>query len=438
MGRHFHETAGNPFEGTEQIWREHRGRNSDLKEHIDLLKLYKKIFDILPTGNIQKLMDICYEVLGVPILTADIMYNLYGIAPKKKYGDYYWDYLLEHRCYTDEMIVQLYQEGIMQTADLNDTPYIIDFGEAGEGHPKLLGLIKVNHVTEGYVVMQCRKEEITPELEEAMKITANACGLLLKDMVKNHGYEETHKKIFTDALFNHRIRSQQQMELWFKKTGICLNAVFCILAIRMVHTHEKNILAFLRKSVQQFYVRQLSVIQNDTLYILLYGIPRKTDKLPDDRQLQAILSKFNACCGVSNMFDNLLEINNYQTQAHDALILGKSADPENRIHLYKNYYLPAIFSLHVSQMPVCNYVSPVITQIQQYDRAYSTDFSDTLKEYINNLCNATAAADALHIHRNSLMYRINKIEEITNVSLKDYKTFLHLIVSFYILGTEKK
>lgn len=409
-----------------------------MKEHIDLLKLYKKIFDILPTGNIQKLMDICYEVLGVPILTADIMYNLYGIAPKKKYGDYYWDYLLEHRCYTDEMIVQLYQEGIMQTADLNDTPYIIDFGEAGEGHPKLLGLIKVNHVTEGYVVMQCRKEEITPELEEAMKITANACGLLLKDMVKNHGYEETHKKIFTDALFNHRIRSQQQMELWFKKTGICLNAVFCILAIRMVHTHEKNILAFLRKSVQQFYVRQLSVIQNDTLYILLYGIPRKADKLPDDRQLQAILSKFNACCGVSNMFDNLLEINNYQTQAHDALILGKSADPENRIHLYKNYYLPAIFSLHVSQMPVCNYVSPVITQIQQYDRAYSTDFSDTLKEYINNLCNATAAADALHIHRNSLMYRINKIEEITNVSLKDYKTFLHLIVSFYILGTEKK
>ena len=89
-------------------------------------------------------------------------------------------------------------------------------------------------------------------------------------------------------------------------------------------------------------------------------------------------------------------------------------------------------------MPVCNYVSPVITQIQQYDLAYSTDFSDTLKEYVNNLCNASAAADALHIHRNSLMYRINKIEEITDVSLKDYQTFLHLIVSFYMLEIEQK
>lgn len=408
-----------------------------MKEHIDLLELYKKIFDILPAGNIQKLMEICYEVLGVPILTADIMYNLYGIAPKKKCGDYYWDYLLEHRCYTDEMIVQLYQEGIMQTADMNDTPYIVDFGEAGEGHPKLLGLIKVNHVTEGYVVMQCQKEEITSELVEAMKITANACGLILKDLVNNHGSEVTHKKIFADALFNNRIRSQQQLGLWYEKTGICLSANFCILAIRMDHVHEKNILAFLRKSIQQFYVRQLSVIQNNTLYILLYNLHKKADRLPDDWQLQAILTKFNACCGVSNIFDNLLEISNYQTQAHDALVLGKAADPENRIQPYKNYYLPAIFSLHVSQMPVSNYVSPVITQIQQYDLAYSTDFSDTLKEYINNLCNAAAAANALHIHRNSLMYRINKIEEITNVSLKDYQTFLHLIVSFYMLDLKK-
>ena len=47
------------------------------------------------------------------------------------------------------------------------------------------------------------------------------------------------------------------------------------------------------------------------------------------------------------------------------------------------------------------------------------------------------AANALHLHRNSLLYRINKIEEITNSSLKEYKTFLHLIVSFYMLNAEE-
>lgn len=408
-----------------------------MKEHIDLLDLYKKVFDILPTGNIQKLMEICYELLDVPILTTDIMYNLYGIAPKKKCGDYYWDYLLEHRCYTDEMIIKLYQEGFMQTADRNDNPYIVDFGEIGKSHPKFLGLVKVNHVTEGYVVMQCPESGLTFEIIEAMKVITNACGLLLKDMVKDHGLEVTHRKVFADVLFSRRIQSKQQLELWYQKAGIRMGADFCILAIRAENGHEKNMLIFLRKLIQQFYIQQLAVIQNDILYILLYDLDKKTDRLPDAQKLQELLSKFNSYCGVSNMFDNLLEISNYQIQAHNALLLGAAANPEARIQLYRDHYLPAIFSTYVSQTPACNYVSPVITRIQQYDLEYSTDFEDTLREYINNLCNTTAAAEALHIHRNSIAYRISKIEEIVNVSLKDYKTFLHLIVSFYMLDLKK-
>ena len=56
---------------------------------IDFLLLYENIFKILPSGNIQKLMEVCYEIVGVPILTVDIMYNLFGIAPQQKTGDYY-------------------------------------------------------------------------------------------------------------------------------------------------------------------------------------------------------------------------------------------------------------------------------------------------------------------------------------------------------------
>ncbi len=40
---------------------------------IDFLLLYENIFKILPSGNIQKLMEVCYEIVGVPILTVDII-----------------------------------------------------------------------------------------------------------------------------------------------------------------------------------------------------------------------------------------------------------------------------------------------------------------------------------------------------------------------------
>ncbi|MFR8546948.1 MAG: hypothetical protein ACLVE3_16470 [[Clostridium] scindens] len=31
------------------------------------------------------------------------------------------------------------------------------------------------------------------------------------------------------------------------------------------------------------------------------------------------------------------------------------------------------------------------------------------------------------------MYRINKIEELTNSSLEDYETMMHLMISFYMM-----
>ena len=55
-----------------------------MENSIDFLHLYEKIYMALPSGNIQNLMEICYEIVGVPILTVDVTYNLFGIAPQEK------------------------------------------------------------------------------------------------------------------------------------------------------------------------------------------------------------------------------------------------------------------------------------------------------------------------------------------------------------------
>ncbi|WP_415928740.1 helix-turn-helix domain-containing protein, partial [[Ruminococcus] lactaris] len=49
-----------------------------------------------------------------------------------------------------------------------------------------------------------------------------------------------------------------------------------------------------------------------------------------------------------------------------------------------------------------------------------------------NLCSTSDSAAQLHIHRNSFLYRINKIEEITGVDLREYHMFIHLAINIYI------
>lgn len=403
-----------------------------MEDRIDFLELYERMFRLLPSGNIQKLMELANDITGVPILAVDIMYNLLGIAPQAKTGDYYWDYLLEHKGYETDMVVGLYNEGIMQSVNEMEAPYVIDWGEVNRLYPKIQGIIKVNGIVEGYVTMQCTREQITPDRMKAMELIMHTCGLFFKSDSES-SMDYTYQKLFIGELMNNRIKTRRQLKLWSNDMGYLPNPPYRIAAISTESTQEKNVLSYIRKSVLQFFPYQLAMIQHNILYILQYELGLKQDAEASERQFNHILSKFNAHCGLSNLFYDLLDTANFQIQAEDALKLGRRPGQKYRIYYYQDYYLPAILTPRIEQMPKSNYLSPVITIIIDYDARHSTDFLDTLKAYILHLGNTKKTAELLHIHRNTLLYRINKIEELTNSSLEDYETMMHLMISFYMM-----
>lgn len=404
-----------------------------MEKTIDFLSLYEEIFKILPSGNIQKLMDVCYRIVGVPILTVDIMYNLFGIAPQEKTGDYYWDYLLENRGYETDIAIHMYEQGIMQSVNQQRAPYVINWGDVNHMFPKIQGIIKVNDIIEGYVTMQCTESQITPDRMKAMEIIQDALTLFFKDNDTESSMHYTYQKVFIGELLSSRIQTKKQLELWFKNVGFRPEPPYRIVAVGTEDMQEKNVLSYIRKTIQQFFPYQLALIQHNVLYILQYNMNLNKNADVSEKQFNQILTRFNAHCGTSNYFDNLLETANYQTQAEDALSLGQNCNRKYHIHNYSDYYLPAILAPRIEQMPQSNYLSPVITKIREYDRRHSTDFLITLRAFVSNLCSTADTANELHIHRNTLLYRINKIEELTGASLRDRDVFMHLMISFYMM-----
>ena len=62
---------------------------------------------------------------------------------------------------------------------------------------------------------------------------------------------------------------------------------------------------------------------------------------------------------------------------------------------------------------------PEIRRLIEFDKNHSTDYFSTLCCYIFEYGDTTKAAAKLYIHRNSLIYRIKKCEEIMGVDLSD-------------------
>ena len=85
--------------------------------------------------------------------------------------------------------------------------------------------------------------------------------------------------------------------------------------------------------------------------------------------------------------------------------------------------------LIVDQEPVETIIHPQIRKLLAYDHQYHTDYLETLKVYLNNRASITSASKQLHMHRNTLQNRINRISEIVESDFSNWETRRLLLYS---------
>ena len=75
---------------------------------------------------------------------------------------------------------------------------------------------------------------------------------------------------------------------------------------------------------------------------------------------------------------------------------------------------------------------PAIAKLRRYDAEKQTVLCETLYHYILNERSIKLGAEAVHIHRNSFMYRLERIKALIEVDLDDPITRAYLLFSFLI------
>lgn len=72
------------------------------------------------------------------------------------------------------------------------------------------------------------------------------------------------------------------------------------------------------------------------------------------------------------------------------------------------------------------YVSKELDALIQYDRENESNLLETLETLVNYLGARNLTATKLYLHRNTLMYRIKKIEHLTGYQLSNPESILEL------------
>lgn len=413
-----------------------------MKQRIDFLELYEKINQVLPTADFQKLMDVCYEVTRIPIIIVDVMYNVLGVAPQEKTGDYLWDHLVEFGHFETDKVAQMYEENIIQSVESYETPYVIDWASQKE-HPKVQGVVRIKGDVLAYVSMNCKPGEIDEDKLKAMEIIENVCTCLMKIQQESENPLSAYQNAFMVELLYDRIKTKKQLEKWQEIMNFPLHPPYRILEIATEKEDGHLLLPFLQRKCQTLFPHQLMALQQKNLILLVY----EKDWLEREylrKELEGVLKQFHAYAGISECFTDLSEFPLYKQQALAAQQVyrrvykkaQKKEQKQERLGFYSALRLQAILLPIKEKMEEQNYIPSVFREMAAYDEENHTEFLQTLRTYIYQMKSTSETAEELHIHRNTLLYRIRKMEEIFHFSLKEKDTVLYFMMIFYLIDLE--
>ena len=156
-----------------------------------------------------------------------------------------------------------------------------------------------------------------------------------------------------------------------------------------------------------------------------------------ESRVKHYINKFSARCGVSMEFSDLQDLKYYHRQAVFALEHGKTSekadDGDGNWCTYE-----ALFPYHMgvtlkSALEKEDMWSSQMERLRDYDEKHNTDYVNTLYWYLQEERNVARTAKSMHTHRNTVQYRLDRIDEIIKLDLSDPAVRIRLLLEIFCI-----
>ena len=169
--------------------------------------------------------------------------------------------------------------------------------------------------------------------------------------------------------------------------------------------------------------------ENNTVLVCNFSLCSQSEL---EKTLIKLLKLTNTRAGKSPVFTDIFSLGeNYRAALIAAL---HSSSSREYINEFSDAVLPYI-SYVLKKHSRVDILDRALAQLRQYDASRGTELYITLKCFLENESNYTDTAKALGIHRSTLLYRLERICDLTDINLSDPGKRLHLEISFLLEDT---
>lgn len=399
-----------------------------------------KLYEALTTEKgLQHITDVALTLFDNPIIVADNTFNVLAHSENEGVKDEICLQIINNGYYPEEYVKKVVKvKTIYNKIYCSEDTVIISDDYINVRY--LSKKIEVNGKSVGFISIL---EDFRKFTDNDIKLFNVLCKAITSEMrngsyikqIRDHKYEN-----FIIELINGTIRKElienylRQLELRFKSNFFILNVQF----LDDINDQSIFYIEYLTETLAKIVSNGKCVAFNNSLVVL---ISQESKDLIDEKfvsTISAFLEEKNLVAGISHCFNNLENTSRFYNQATEAIRIGKRLDKNKRIYdyvFYSCYHLLDEIDKIENLMDFCN---PKLIEIIEYDRLYHSNNALTIYAYLTSGLDFVLAAQKLDIHRNSVKYRINKIEELFNIDFNDTNIVFSFALSFRILiYTEK-
>lgn len=197
---------------------------------------------------------------------------------------------------------------------------------------------------------------------------------------------------------------------------------------------DSHIINLLYRQTEYFKYNTQIIIFKGKLVMLLGTDESGTISEALITMMEHLCTEYKLYFGVSDPFQNIMEAKTQFEYASKTLDFLLNRYPQKHILFHDDCKIDMLLSYTKDSItsPI-DFCSLTLKIILNYDFKHNTNYAETLKHYLHNNCSPLATSSSMFIHKNTVIYRVKRMEELFNIDFTDTHTLFLLRFSFLLL-----
>ena len=395
---------------------------------------FKESFD-----SLEKLADVIGTVLARPITIEDAHHRLLSYSSHDQETDPARISTIIGRRVPEKVINSLWKHGVMQRLANSAEPVRVSAIDAvGLGNRVAISVRKDGEIL-GYIWVIEEQQRLDEDQILHLQQAAKAVSRKLLQLRISRIKEEEEQREFVWQILTGHLQSHEKIKVKAEQLKLTLASAFCVIVFQFqddISTKDDEQTVYVMNTTQRLRVI-FSVYESNQL-IVMVG-PRAKEELTWQHgtefvktvilQMKERFHMGQLIGGVGGIYQSYDQIATSYQEALTVIRIKQQFPFETqdvfdyqRLGFYR--FLPII----MEQIAAEDHPNLSLQKLHEYDEKHQTQLLESLEVFLNHDSNTKAAASALHVHINTLLYRLKRISEIGDIDLNnpDQKFSLYL------------